>query len=78
MEQLSIKKVTEQSTRDYSGESPVTTINEITYKVNMGEISVGEARVTSNGFSISAWGMTAQNTEEVDAILSKMFEALNV
>lgn len=70
---LKLKKLTENSVTDYSGEEPKTTVYEISYSVLNGEERIGDARVTNNGFSVSAFGIQAETAAEVDALLNKMF-----
>lgn len=73
---LTIKKTTESSVTDYSGEEPVVTVNEIRYQVMNNDTPLGEVRVTSNGFSISAFGFQDAITQDIDAIVTKMFNAV--
>lgn len=73
---LNLKKLTENSVTDYSGEEPKTTVYEISYSVMNGEQRIGDARVTNNGFSVSAFGIQAETTVEIDDLLNKMFKNL--
>lgn len=76
MENLSIKKISEASTKDYSGEEVKTTINEIRYQVDQSESTVGDVRCTINGFSVNVYSLNYATAEEVEAIVKKMFGAI--